>query len=256
MVVSMKYSVCIDAVYMGKGLFTEGMRLAKECGYTAIEFWSWWDKDIKAIAEAKDQLEMEVAAFCTKHANPGNKDEKQKYLEGLHESIETAKLLGCKTLISQAGNETEGISREQHRESLIDTMKASAPIAKKAGVILVLEPLNILVDHAGYHLTASKDAFDIVKQVSSENVKVLFDIYHQQITEGNIISNITHNIDKIGHFHAAGNPGRTDLTKGEINYPKVLEVIKNTGYSGYLGLEYITHTDPKQSLIETRKILI
>ena len=107
-----------------------------------------------------------------------------------------------------------------------------------AGRTLVIEPLNELVDHAGYYLIRSDEAFEIVEEVGSSNVKVVFDIYHQQISEGHLIRNIIQNIDKIGHFHAAGNPGRNELTRGEIHYPQVFEAIQSTNYEGYVGLEY------------------
>jgi len=89
-------------------------------------------------------------------------------------------------------------------------------------------------------LSSSWDAFGLVGEIGSPNVKILFDIYHQQITEGNLISNITEHIDRIGHFHAAGNPGRTEITKGEICYRNVFTAIKEAGYEGYIGLEYMT----------------
>ncbi|MFT6620803.1 MAG: hydroxypyruvate isomerase, partial [Limisphaerales bacterium] len=82
------------------------------------------------------------------------------------------------------------------------------------------------------------EAFDIVDQVGSPNVKVVFDIYHQQISEGHLIRNIVSNIDKIGHFHAAGNPGRNELQRGEINYAEVFAAIRATEFDGYVGLEY------------------
>jgi hydroxypyruvate isomerase len=81
-------------------------------------------------------------------------------------------------------------------------------------------------------------------------VKVLYDIYHQQITEGHLIHNITTHIDKIGHFHAAGNPGRHELTKGEINYPAVFAAIEAAGFDGYVGLEYFPKQDPAFGLRE------
>jgi hydroxypyruvate isomerase len=95
-----------------------------------------------------------------------------------------------------------------------------------------------LVDHAGYFLIRSDEAFGIVDEVASPNVKVIFDIYHQQISEGHLIKNIVANIDKIGHFHAAGNPGRNELQKGEINYPEIFKAISETSFEGYVGLEY------------------
>ena len=119
-----------------------------------------------------------------------------------------------------------------------------------AGVTLVIEPLNELVNHAGYYLIRSDEAFQIIDEVGSPRVKVVFDIYHQQISEGHVINNITKNIDKIAHFHAAGNPGRHELTIGELHYPSIFQVIQNTDYTGYVGLEYWPINDPLAGLKE------
>lgn len=89
--------------------------------------------------------------------------------------------------------------------------------------------MNILVDHPSYHLITCEDASALIDQIKSPNVKLLFDIYHQQITEGNLIRNITENIDKIGHFHAAGHPGRTELNQGEIITAMCLRPFGNWG---------------------------
>ncbi len=114
--------------------------------------------------------------------------------------------------------------------------------------MLVFEPLNTLVDHKGYYLYSSEEAFRIADQVNSPKVKVLYDIYHQQITEGHLIKRITKNIDKIGHFHAAGNPGRHELYFGEINYSEVFKAIDETGYTGSIGLEYFPIEEPEKGI--------
>ncbi|MBS6196518.1 MAG: TIM barrel protein [Clostridiales bacterium] len=253
----MKYSVCVDAVFENKGTFTEAMKKIKETGYNAVEFWSWWDKDVCEISRAQQELELEIAAFCTKFVNPGDQSLQEQYLEGLAQSIETAKELECGTLITQAGWNFEsalrGITEKEHRSSLLETMKRGAELVEKADMTLVVEPLNLLVNHPGYHLSTSEDAFDVIDRIGSPKVKVLFDIYHQQITEGNLIANITENIGKIGHFHAAGNPGRTEITKGEIHYKHVFEEISRLGYDGYIGLEYMTKEDPVSELVRAKK---
>lgn len=229
----------------------------KEAGYDAIEFWTWWDKDVQEIQKAQQDLGLDVATFCTKFVNPGDKSLQKDYLAGLAESIKAAKELECNTLIAQAGWEFESFSKEitrkEHRKTFLDTMRRAAELIEKEDMTLVIEPLNLLVNHPGYHLSTSEDSFDVIDRIGSSNVKILFDIYHQQITEGNLIANITENIQKIGHFHAAGNPGRNEITKGEINYKHVFEAIQTLGYERYIGLEYMTDVDPVQGLIQAKK---
>jgi len=104
---------------------------------------------------------------------------------------------------------------------------------------LVIEPLNVLVDHPGYYLTTSAEGFEILDEVDSPNVKLLYDIYHQQVTEGNLIATITSHIAQIAHFHVADVPGRHEPGTGEINWVNVLRAIDEAGYAGYVGLEYM-----------------
>ena len=103
----MNYSVCIDALYQGKNVL-EGIRETKEAGIGAIEFWSWWDKDLGRIASERERLHLEVAAICTKFASLVDPSRHEVYLEGLKESREAAKRLGCRRLISQVGAAAEG----------------------------------------------------------------------------------------------------------------------------------------------------
>jgi hydroxypyruvate isomerase len=243
----MRLSVCIDAVFHGKD-FLEGMKTVKEAGYQAYEFWLWWDKDIKAVYKAQKALGLEAAAFCTRFISLLDPGLRKDYIQGLNETLEVAKYLDCKTIISQVGYEIEGVSREAQHKSIVNGLKEAAPLLERAGAMLVVEPLNVLVNHMGYFLSSSREAFDIIDEVGSPHVKVLYDIYHQQITEGNLISTITANIPKIGHFHAAGNPGRHEITTGEINYPEVFSAIQNTGYKGFIGLEYHPLNDPAEGL--------
>ena len=105
-----------------------------------------------------------------------------------------------------------------------------------------------MVDHPGYHLSTSREAFDILEKIDSDNVKILFDIYHQQITEGNLYSNIFDHLNQIGHFHAAAVPGRGPITGGEINYTYLLQELADNGYDGYVGLEYMTAFSAEESL--------
>jgi len=233
----MNISVCIDALYNGKD-FIESMKEIKELGVKTFEFWCWWDKDnLDKINETKNQLGLEISAFCTKFVSLVDAAKREEYIDGLKESIEVAKLLGCKKLISQVGNDL-GISREEQKNSLIEGLKACVPILKKESITLVIEPLNTLLDHKGYYLYSSDEAFEIIDGVGSPYVKVLFDIYHQQIMEGHLIKRISDNIDKIGHFHAAGNPGRHELYFGEINYPEIFKAIDALDYKGDIGFEY------------------
>lgn len=245
----LKPSVCIDAV-LGELSIAEATSLVKSCAMAAFEFWGWWDKDLDAIIAACDANNLSVAACCTRFISLVDPATRREYLSGLEESIAVAQQLGTRILISQVGDSRPGVNRAEQYQCLVDGLKVAAPMLETADVTLVIEPLNELVDHAGYFLIRSDEAFRIIDEVASSHVKVVFDIYHQQISEGHLIHNITSNIDKISHFHAAGNPGRHELSHGEINYPKIFEAIQSTSYDGYVGLEYWPLQDPAVGLNE------
>lgn len=153
------------------------------------------------------------------------------------EAVKVAKRLNIKRILALTGNERKDISREKQTEIVIKGLKRLAPIAEKEGVTIVLEMLNVLVNHPGYFLVHTSHGVEIIKEVNSPNVKLLFDIYHQQISEGNLIRNITRNIDLIGHFHIGDNPGRKQPGTGEINYRNVFKAIWEAGYKGFLAME-------------------
>lgn len=244
----MNLSVCVDAVFMEQD-FCKSLEKVKQAGYTGFEFWSWWDKDIDSIIETKENLGLDVITFCTKMVSLVDDSKHEEFLKGLEESIQVAKRMKCSMLIAQVGDSTDLPDYAQHY-NLVNGLKKCVPILEKNNITLVFEPLN-LVDHKGYYLTTSEQAFLVAKQVNSKNVKFLFDIYHQQITEGNIISNINKYIDCIGHFHAAGNPGRNELYTGELNYINIFNQIKSLEFNGHIGLEYFSKDDVLSGLIKT-----
>lgn len=245
----LKPSVCVDAVCEGKPL-TEAVSLVKACGIDAFEFWCWWEKDLDEIIQARETNSMSISACCTKFISLVDPAPRGDYLAGLEESIAAAKRIGTRTLISQVGDFRPGVDRKEQHQCLVNGLKTAAPILEAADITLVIEPLNELVDHAGYYLIRSDEAFEIIDAVGSSHIKVIFDIYHQQISEGHLIHNITTNIDKIAHFHAAGNPGRHELSHGEIDYPKVFRAIQETNFDGYVGLEYWPLQDVEVGLKE------
>ena len=117
-----------------------------------------------------------------------------------------------------------------------------------------MEPLNPFVDHPGYWLTTMAQAADILDEVASPNLKILYDIYHQQMTEGKIIDNLRRYAPQIGHIHVAGAPGRTNLVGGDLDYRSVFAAIDAAGYAGYVGLEFRPTGDPDQALREAMSL--
>jgi len=242
----MKLSLCINSATKDYSP-TDAMKYAKKLGYGAVEFWEGKDFDVEAYKNTLTETGLTLACMGMGRGlvDPNTR---QEFLEDIKISLANAKILGAKCIIAVTGQELEGVSREKQHDSIVEGLKEAAQIVAGSGVTIVVEPLNVLVNHAGYYLYSSAEAFEIVKKVGSPHVKVLFDIYHQQISEGNLISNIVDNIDLIGHFHAAGNPGRGELYLGEINYCEVFKAIDATGYKGYAGLEFWPKGDVEEAL--------
>ena len=243
-----KYSVCLDAVFNGKDIY-DSINAVHEAGISTIEFWDYSSKDLNKLSDTMNTLGMNVSTFCMKPTGLNDKNKHQQFIDDLNEAIEVAKKLNADRLITLVGNDT-GEKREVQHENILTCIDMAIPYLEAGKFTMMLEPLNILVDHMGYYLYSSAEAFDIVNKVNNPFVKIIFDIYHQQITEGNLINNITKNIGNIAHFHTAGNPGRHELNIGEINYPEIFKAIEKTNYSGYIGLEYFPVGDNKQSLKE------
>ncbi|QSO47419.1 hydroxypyruvate isomerase family protein [Alicyclobacillus mengziensis] len=249
----MIFSPSIEAVYRDSKLSVSNIiSRISELGFSAFEFWSWWDKDINEIHKAKEEHGVTVASFCTKMISLVNPLLRDAYVEGLKETMVVANRLQCKYLVSQVGQEEPGITRLKQKQSIVDGLKRCAPALEEQGITLLIEPLNTKVDHAEYFLESSEEGFEIIDKVNSPNVKLLYDIYHQQISEGNIIPGITRNLDKVAYLHAADYPGRHEFGTGQIPFKNVLRAVDEAGYSGYLGLEYFPLGDPDKSL---RKVM-
>jgi hydroxypyruvate isomerase len=163
--------------------------------------------------------------------------------------IDFAKAIDCHRGITLSGTVDPALSRSQMRQNLESALGEAAAIAATADFTLLLEPLNTLVDHAGYYLDSTAEAAEIIRSVHSPHLRLLYDVYHMQIMEGKVIRTIERNIDIIGHFHSAGVPGRAELFDSELNYPAIVKRIDALGYEGCFGLEYFPRmTDHKASL--------
>jgi hydroxypyruvate isomerase len=197
-----------------------------------------------------------IAAICIE---PGHslikRNVEAEMVRAMEETAAVAAELGCKTIIATIGNTFDDETYEITRRRVVRNVRAVGKVAEDHGLTIVLEPLNTLVDHHGYWLTTMPQAVDIVHEVGSPAVKILMDLYHQQIMEGNNIANLTQYIGEIGHFHTAGVPGRHELVGGEQDYRAIFKAIDATGYAGYVGLEYRPTMDTDESLRQALSLL-
>jgi len=263
----MKYGVCVDALFLDAPLY-DSVRKIRDIGYDGIEFWYHnyvftgtelvpRKRDLDSLKKALD----ETGVVCTDFVwlspdgaidnasliKPGDFDRAMKRLD---EVIPIADMLNCSKLIACTGNIQPGKSIEEQKKAIITTLKAAIPKIVSHGITVVLEPLNTYVNHAGYFLDSSDFAAEIIREINHPNIRMLFDVYHMQIMEGNILAHIEKHIDIIGHFHSAGVPGRHELYQGELNYRNIIRRIGELGYDGAFGLEYFPTMDPVESLVK------
>jgi hydroxypyruvate isomerase len=227
-------------------------------GFEAFEFnglMSWSTARAEQLRKRMDSLGMDMGVFV---ANPsgwnktGMVDPAQRpaFLGEITKAMTYAGITGNKWLTAITGMGIPGVYRGVQRANVVESLRRAADIVEKHNVTLVIEPLNQPVDHAGYFLARSDEAYEVMKAVDSPNIKILFDIYHQQIQEGNLINNIRAYYDEIAYFQLADVPGRHEPGTGEINYRNVFKAIHGLGFKGILGLELSTSikTEPEGSL--------
>ena len=223
------------------------IRAVAALGYDAVELYDWRMLDPDEVNAVLRETGVELVSMLVMETRLTDPAYRESWLTALTEACEAAAKMGVRRLITQVGNDT-GAPREAQRAAIVETLTAAKPILEKYGVTVMPEPLNTKVNHPGYYLTTAAEAFDIIREVDSPYVKVIYDIYHQQITEGDIIPTVTKNLDLIAHLHAAGHPGRHDLWEGELNYKYIFDAIDKAGYSGSCGLEYGSLISPEESL--------
>jgi hydroxypyruvate isomerase len=223
-------------------------------GFTAFEDNEMRNRPLKtqeAIANILQDNAMEMGVFVAhkiywKEANlaSGNKEYRDEFLKDIQNSIEVAKRVNARWITIVPGHVDLRQDNDYQTSNVIETLKRAADILAPHGLIMVLEPLNFR-NHPGMFLTESPQAYQICKAVNSPSCKILFDIYHQQIQEGNLIPNIESCWDEIAYFQIGDNPGRNEPTTGEINYTNIFKYIHNKGYTGILGMEHGNSMDGK-----------
>jgi len=267
-----KLDVCLETVFTGLPV-EERIRRIAGAGYDCVEMWfhdctfngtdcAGPAKDFTAIRHTLKDTGVTVNNLVVNSPDGGlggflvKKEDREKYLERLKTVMAVAGSIDCKKAITCTGNEVPGLSRAQMKKNTVETLGSAAEIAGRNGFTLLLEPLNTSVDHPGYFLDSAEEGAEIVREIDSPNLMLLYDIYHMQIMEGNLSAFIEKNLDIIGHFHTAGVPGRHEPSDGEINYKFILSLLERLRYVGSFGLEYFpAMADHHASLVSTRKHL-
>lgn len=249
-----KLSVCVEMLFHEQP-FLDRIRSVADLGLPGFEFWGITNKDLGAIVKLRDELGLTLVGMVGTSQPLTDPEKREAAVRELKKNIQLAKDIQCRSLIVTSGPEQANLTPEEQLGNITAVLKEVASTAEEAGVIIVLEPLNTVVNHPGIFLNSSYTGYEILRNVGSPNVKLLFDIYHQQITEGNIIANIREHMEYIGHFHLADVPGRQEPGTGELNYANIFKAIANSNYDGFVGCEFRPSTNSKQALEYVKTLL-
>lgn len=237
----MNLSVCIDMMYTYCDFYKRFLEV-KTSGIDTVEFWKWSNKDIERIYQIIQEKKMQISIF-----NIDSLDEKLSYdlsrgiindgrvdefLQALEESIPVYKKLNAKGMIVLIGE-----NKPYYEINVLKCLEAAKPVLEMENVNLVVEPLNTR-DRIGYSMPYAKPILKLIKELNSPHIKMLYDIYHQNMTGDFDLDEVCEHLEQIGHFHVADVPGRHEPGSGNVDYMGILQKINSLSFGGYIGLEY------------------
>jgi hydroxypyruvate isomerase len=227
--------------------FLDRFGAAARAGFSGVEFHFPYAHEKAVLAEVVMTSGVEVVLFNLPAGNwaAGDRgiachpERKAEFQDGVGRAIEYAEALGCTRLNCLAGAVSPAPSfRARALETLIDNLRFAAAVTQRAGIRLMMEPLNTR-DNPGYLVPTSREALQVIDAVDSKNLFLQYDVYHAQVMEGDLTRTLDKNIARIGHLQVADNPGRHEPGSGEINFPFLFARLQQLGYSGWIGCEYI-----------------
>jgi len=235
----MEFSLCIDSIYPKENL-KEKLEGIKEAGFKFIEFWDWRDKDLELIINSG----LKVTNFSGNRVLSLTLDSKEKVIQEVNISIDVAKKLKCDRIMllsdileGDGSVKANLLSSEKKLLCLYDNLRVLVEVAEKRDIILVIEPLNSLKDHKNYYLDNFQKTLELIQSINSEHLKILYDIYHMQIMEGNILETLQKYHQFIGYIHIANVPYRCEPWTGGLDFKFILKELSKV-YSGFVGFEF------------------
>lgn len=224
----------------------ERIRRAADAGFRAVEFWGWQTRDMDAIDAALKRHGIGLALFCTEPMSRiVDRATHPEFLAGVERSAALAKRLGCPQLVVTAGEPLPGVPPAEQHAAVVDALRAAGPIARAHGITLVLEPLNTSEES---YLTSTTEGLDIVDEVGDDGVKLLYDIYHSAWMGEDVSTVLGDRTDRVAHVQLADVPDRHEPGTGTIDWAAAFAWLRDHGYHGPVGLEYIPSVATVESL--------
>jgi hydroxypyruvate isomerase len=248
-------SVMLWTIYR-KLPFEQRLEKVAEAGYRAVElvdeYKNWSPDDFRRSTAKLRSLGIVVDAMAGVWTGIANPQIQEKFLADLTSLVPIAEQLECPAIIVLSGDRVEALSREAHHQSCVENLKRAAEIADKRNLTLLIENID-QEENPKYYLTSVAEGFEIIRQVNHPRVKFLYDFYHEQISEGNLIAKLEKNIAQVGLMHVADVPGRHEPGTGEINYASIYRKLTQLKYQGYVAMEFEPAGDPVTSLRTARE---
>ncbi len=242
----MRFSICLEMIYPDLALAARAVKV-RDKGFSAVEFWAWADKDLNAFSRLVEEG-LKIATFSgQRKGSLLDPQDWEVYRAEVEAAIPVAKRLGCDRLMlltqellpDGSGRPAPSrLGRAEQRASIVRGLKVLAPLAERQEITLLLEPLNIRVDHPGYFLDSGREGCAIVEEVGNPRIRLLYDIYHMEVMQRNSMDVLLAHLPLVGHIHIADVPGRHEPGTGELDFFKILQAVGEQGYLGTVGFEF------------------
>jgi hydroxypyruvate isomerase len=251
-----KLSVMLWTVYP-KLPFDQRIEKVAEAGYHAVELVNEYKKftqeDYARFRAKKRELHLTVDATSGISHSLCDASQHDAFLYEVRAKLPVLEELECNKLIILSGDKVPGQSPQQMHDNCIESLKRAAEIAAAKNVGILLENIDP-EENPKYFLTSVSEGFEIVRSVGAPNVQFLYDFFHDQIAEGNLLAKLEKNLNLIGVVHIADVPGRHDPGTGEINYPNIFRKLGQLGFNGYVAMEFIPEGETVAALIAAREM--
>jgi hydroxypyruvate isomerase len=253
-----KLTVMLWTVFRGEP-FAQRLDKVADAGYRAVElvdeFKGWTKEDFAAARKKKNELGFDFDATAGVWHALADENDREAFLQAVRDFVPTMRELECTQLILQTGNKVPGLSPEAMRANCIETLKRGGDIAAQNGIELLVENIDP-EENPKYFLTSSAEGFEIVRAVGNPHVKFLYDFFHEQIAEGNLIEKLEKNIEVTGLVHVADVPGRHEPGTGEIYYPNIYRKLTELGYDRHVAMEFLPKGDAVAELRSAREMAL
>ena len=246
--------------------FIDRVKKIAEAGFKTVELSveckSWTEAEAISYGQQLQQLGIGVDAVTTDYLGSGRPEfscvdvgDRQNLMQNIRHRVSIMKAVGASHLIMSAGENVPGLSRETQYENLKEALMLALEIVESDGFTILLEPVNN-EDNPTTFLWSISEGFKLIEEIANPRLKLLYDMYHAQISNGNLIRHLADNIDKVGLIHIADVPGRHEPGTGEINFANIYRMLASLKYQGCVGMEFVPTGDPMERLKAAREMLM